>query len=228
MKAVILAGGMGTRLRPYTTVFPKPLVPIGDKPILEIVIEQLANNGIKEIIMAVGHLAELIKAYFGSGEKFGVKIKYSREDKPLGTAGPLGVFREELNETFLLMNGDILTDLRYSEFIEFHKKSNVIATIGITKRNVDIDYGVLELNSEQNISKWIEKPTIDYLVSMGIYVLEPKAIEHIPKDTKYDLPQLVIDLVNSNEKVKGYMFDGYWLDIGRVEDYQKAINNKVK
>jgi NDP-sugar pyrophosphorylase family protein len=228
MKAVILAGGMGTRLHPYTTVFPKPLVPIGKKPILEIVIEQLAKNGIKEIIMAVGHLAELIIAYFGSGEKYGVDIKYSREEKPLGTAGPLVVIKDELSETFLMMNGDILTDLQYSKLIEYHKKSGATATIGITKRNVDIDYGVVEFDGEQEIKKWTEKPTINYHVSMGIYVLEPKAIDYIPKDIKYDLPQLIIDLIKNNEKIKAYPYEGYWLDIGRVDDYQKAINDRAR
>lgn len=228
MKAVILAGGMGTRLRPYTTVFPKPLVPIGKKPILEIVIEQIAKNGVKEIIMAVGHLAELIIAYFGNGEKYGVKIKYSREEKPLGTAGPLGVIRDELSETFLMMNGDILTDMKYSELIDFHKKSGATATIGVTKRKVDIDYGVVEFDEEKIINIWKEKPTINYHVSMGIYVLEPKAIDYIPKDTKYDLPQLIIDMIKNKERVKAYSYDGYWLDIGRVDDYQKAINDMGK
>jgi len=228
MKAVILAGGMGTRLRPYTTVLPKPLVPVKDKPIMEIVINQLVKHGIKEIYITTGHLAELIVAYFGSGEKFGIDINYSREEKPLGTAGPLGMIKEELTDTFLMMNGDILTDLNYSEIIEFHKKSKATATIGITKRNVNIDYGVVEFTKEHQINKWIEKPTIDYHVSMGIYVLEPKVLDYIPEDTKYDLPQLVIDLIEKRELVKAFVYEGYWLDIGLVEDYQKAINNMWK
>ena len=228
MKAVILAGGMGTRLRPYTTVLPKPLVPVKDKPIMEIVINQLVKHGIKEIYITTGHLAELIVAYFGSGEKFGIDINYSREEKPLGTAGPLCMIKEELTDTFLMMNGDILTDLNYSEIIEFHKKSKATATIGITKRNVNIDYGVVEFTKEHQINKWIEKPTIDYHVSMGIYVLEPKVLDYIPEDTKYDLPQLVIDLIENKESVRAYIYDGYWLDIGRLEDYQKAMNNMEK
>ncbi|MCK4817018.1 NTP transferase domain-containing protein, partial [bacterium] len=145
MKAVILAGGKGTRLKPYTTIFPKPLMPIGDKPILEIVIRQLKSHGFDEILMAVGHLAELIMTFFNDGRKYDVKIRYLREDKPLGTAGPLALMKDELNETFLMMNGDVLTTLDYSDLIEFHKTSGSVATIALKKRDVHIDFGVVEI-----------------------------------------------------------------------------------
>ncbi len=224
MKAVILAGGKGTRLRPYTTAFPKPLMPVGDKPILEIILRQLKSHGINEVIMAVGHLAELIMTFFGDGSKFGVKIKYSREDEPLGTAGPLSLIKDELTETFLVMNGDILTTLNYSDLIEYHKKSNATATIALNKREVYIDFGVVELDKNSNIVDYIEKPTLHYLVSMGIYVFEPEVLKYIPNNKKFDFPDLVKELISKGEKVKGYVYDGYWLDIGRPEDYEKACN----
>ncbi|MFZ2071059.1 MAG: sugar phosphate nucleotidyltransferase [Halobacteriota archaeon] len=146
MKAIILAGGKGTRLKPYTTVFPKPLMPIGDKPILEIVIRQLKSHAFDEIIITVGHLAELIMTFFTDGSKIGVKIEYSREDNPLGTAGGLGLIKEELNKTFLMMNGDVLTTLDYSDLGNYHKRNGAIATIALNKRDVKIDFGVV-LNS---------------------------------------------------------------------------------
>jgi len=224
MKAVILAGGKGTRLRPYTTAFPKPLMPVGDKPILEIILRQLKSHGINEIIMAVGHLAELIMTFFGDGSKFGVRIKYSREDEPLGTAGPLSLVKDELTETFLVMNGDILTTLNYSDLIEYHKRSGAIATIALNKRDVYIDFGVVELDEDSNITDYIEKPTLHYLVSMGIYVFEPEVLKYIPNNKKFDFPDLVKKLISAGEKVKGYIYDGYWRDIGRPEDYEKACN----
>ena len=146
MKAVILAGGKGTRLKPYTTVFPKPLMPINDKPILEIVIRQLKSHAFDDVIITVGHLAELIVTFFGDGSKFGVKIEYSREDKPLGTAGGLGLVKDELNETFLMMNGDVLTTLDYSDLVSYHKRNDAIATIALKKRDVKIDFVVVEID----------------------------------------------------------------------------------
>lgn len=228
MKAVILAGGKGTRLRPYTKIFPKPLVPIDDKPVLEIIINQLARNDFTEIIMAVGHLAELIQTFFGDGSKFGVKIEYSREDQPLGTAGPLLQVQDQLTETFLMMNGDVLTNLNISELIEFHKSNKAAATIAVNKRKVDIDYGVVETDDHATINNWLEKPTIDYQVSMGIYILEPEALDYIPSNEAFDLPDLILALINDNKLVKGYFFDGFWLDLGRPEDYERALNEADK
>ncbi len=228
MKAVILAGGKGTRLRPYTKIFPKPLVPIDDKPVLEIIINQLAKNGFKEIIMAVGHLAELIQAFFGDGSKFGVKIKYSREDEPLGTAGPLLKVQEDLGETFLMMNGDVLTNLNIKELINYHKTQNAMATIALNGREVKIDYGVVETDEESTINNWLEKPTIDYQVSMGMYILEPEALNYIPADQAFDLPDLIRKLIQEHKTVKGFLFNGFWLDLGRPEDYERALNEPDK
>ncbi|MFA5771209.1 MAG: sugar phosphate nucleotidyltransferase [Thermoplasmata archaeon] len=226
MKVVILAGGKGTRLLPYTTVYPKPLVPIGDRPILEILIRQLAKNGFDEIILAVGHLAELIQAFFGDGSKYGIKIEYSKEDKPLGTAAPILKIRDKLNETFIMMNGDILTTLDFSALVHYHQKNKAAATVALNKRDVNIDYGVVEVDSKQNIHEWKEKPKISYNVSMGVYVLEPEVLDYVPQNQPYDLPELIRDLINNNKIVKGYLYDGYWLDIGRPEDYKKAVEEK--
>jgi NDP-sugar pyrophosphorylase family protein len=222
MKAVILAGGKGTRLNPYTTVFPKPLMPINDKPILEIVIRQLKSHAFDEVIITVGHLAELIMTFFGDGGKFGVKIEYSREDKPLGTAGGLGLIKNELNETFLMMNGDVLTTLDFSDLVTYHKRNGAIATIALNKRDVKIDFGVVELADSNSIVEYNEKPKIDYLVSMGVYVFDPKVLEYIRPNEYLDFPDLIKELISNGETVKGYTYDGYWLDIGRPDDYERA------
>jgi NDP-sugar pyrophosphorylase family protein len=221
MKAVILAGGKGTRLRPYTAVFPKPLMPINDKPILEIVIRQLKSHGFDEVIITVGHLAELIMTFFNDGSKYGIKIRYSREDKPLGTAGGLGLIKKELNETFLMMNGDVLTTLDYSDLVDYHKRNDAIATIALKKRHVKIDFGVVELDVD-SIVGYTEKPKIDYLVSMGVYAFDPKVLEYIRPTEYLDFPELIKKLISNGETVKGYVYEGYWLDIGRPDDYERA------
>jgi NDP-sugar pyrophosphorylase family protein len=222
MKAVILAGGKGTRLKPYTTVFPKPLMPIGDKPILEIVVRQLKSYGFDEIIMAVGHLAELIMTFFNDGSKYGVKIKYTGEDKPLGTAGPLALMKEDLHETFLMMNGDVLTTLDYSNLVDYHRRNGALATIALKKRDIKIDFGVVDLDDNNNIVGYNEKPLINYLVSMGVYVFEPEVLKYIRPNEYLDFPDLIKNLISKGEMVKGYLYDGHWLDIGRLEDYEIA------
>jgi NDP-sugar pyrophosphorylase family protein len=222
MKAVILAGGKGTRLKPYTTVFPKPLMPLGDKPILEIVIGQLKSRGFDEAIITVGHLAELIMTFFGDGSKLDIKIQYSREDKPLGTAGGLGLIKQELNETFLMMNGDVLTTLDFSHLVNYHKRNGAIATIALKKRDVKIDFGVVEIDGDNCIEGYKEKPEIEYLVSMGVYVFDPNVLEYIRPNEYLDFPDLIKELISNGETVKGYVYDGYWLDIGRPDDYEKA------
>ncbi|MGA1979146.1 MAG: sugar phosphate nucleotidyltransferase [Sedimentisphaerales bacterium] len=222
MKAVILAGGKGTRLRPYTTVFPKPLVPVGDMPILEIVLRQLKRNGIEEITLAVGHLAGLIKAFFGNGEKLGLNITYSMEDKPLGTVGPLSLI-DGLVSDFLVMNGDLLTTLSYSDLIDKHKEKKAMATIAVHRRDVKIDLGVLKFNEESNVTEYIEKPTYHYWVSMGVYVFSPDILKYAEKNKYLDFPDLIHILLEKEKKVYGYQSNDYWLDIGRQDDYQEAI-----
>lgn len=221
MRAVILAGGKGTRLLPYTTVLPKPLMPIGDMPILEVVIRQIKRYGFTEITLAVGHLAELLEAFFGDGRKFGVKIDYCLEDEPLGTAGPLSMI-EDLTETFLVMNGDVLTTLDYSELLRFHQLHKGIATIGTFKRSVKIDFGVIEKGDAQEVKGYVEKPVLDYLVSMGVYIFESRVLKYIKHKQRLDFPDLVKMLIVNKEKVVAYPFDGYWLDIGRHDDYGRA------
>ncbi len=222
MHAIILAGGKGTRLAPYTTVFPKPLMPIGDIPILEIVMRQLAHNGFRDLTLAVGHLAELLMAYCGDGKKFGVNIDYSREEEPLGTAGPIALVKN-LNDTFLVMNGDLLTTIDYSAMLAYHRARGAIATVASYQRDVKIDLGVIEYSSDNWITDYIEKPTYHYSVSMGIYIFELAILNYIKPNQRLDLPELMINLIQDKQKVNVFPFDGYWLDIGRPDDYEKAI-----
>ena len=222
MKSIILAGGKGTRLAPYTVVLPKPLVPLGDRPILEILLLQLRHYGVTEVVMAVGYLAELLEAYFGDGRKLGIRIRYSREDKPLGTAGPLSLIGG-LDETFLVLNGDLLTNIDYRHLVEYHRQSGAACTIGTYNRQVQITLGVLKLDDDHRLIDYIEKPTYDYQVSMGVYVFEPRVLEYIQPNTYLDFPDLIKTLLSDGQHVGGYAFDGYWLDIGRHEDYAQAL-----
>lgn len=221
-QAVILAGGRGTRLQPYTTVFPKPLMPIGEHPILELVVRQLARHDFRDITLAVGHLAELIMAYFGDGARWGVHLRYSREEQPLGTAGPLSLLKAQLSRPFLVMNGDLLTDLDLRELMDFHASRGGVATVALARRSVQIDFGVVHVDDQQKLTGWLEKPELSYLVSAGIYVFDPAVLEYVPVGERFDLPQLVMQLVESGEQVNTYIHEGYWLDIGRPEDYQRA------
>lgn len=222
MRAIILAGGKGRRLSPYTTVLPKPLMPIRDMPILEVILRQLKKAGITQITMAVGYLAKIIMAFFGDGKRLGLNIDYSLEDKPLGTAGPLSLIKG-LTDTFIVMNGDILTNIDYKELIRYHNEHNGIATIATYKRKVTIDFGVIETNNNIVIN-YIEKPVFNYKVSMGIYVFEPNILDYIPKNQYMDFPDLVNRLLSNKEKVVSFLFNGYWLDIGRQDDYTRAID----
>lgn len=222
MRAVILAGGKGTRLAPYTTVLPKPLMPIGDMPILEVVLRQLAHHGFKDATLAVGHLAELLMAYCGDGEKFGINIDYSREEEPLGTAGPISLI-PNLNDTFLVMNGDLLSTLDYSAMWKYHKERGAIATLASYRRDIKIDLGVIE-SEDGWVKDYIEKPTYHYAVSTGIYIFEPTILNYIERGKRLDLPELVLRLMKQGKKVNIYNFDGYWLDIGRHDDYETAMD----
>ena len=223
MKAVILAGGKGTRLRPYTTAFPKPLMPIGDKPILEIIIRQLKAQGVTDIALLIGHLGELIMAFFGDGRKFGVDIHYFKEDVPLGTMGGLSLLRSELDSDFLVMNGDTLTTLSLSDLLKYHMNNGAIATLGLFRRSINIDFGIVEVDeSADQIMGYVEKPTLEHLVSMGVYALHPDVLDYINPNEYLDFPDLINKLLAKQRIVKAYLFDGYWLDIGRPDDYEKA------
>lgn len=223
MKAVVLAGGKGTRLRPYTTVFPKPMVPVGDLPILEVILRQLNRDGFNDIQLSVGYLSALIRSYFDQkdGAIAGTSINYVYEDEPTGTAGALNLI-EGLTDTFLMMNGDVLTTLSYREVLEYHRQKNAALTISTHKKPVKIDLGVLSTDDDHYVTEYIEKPTLDYRVSMGVYVLEPRVIDYIPKGSYFDFPDLVNALLKNGEKIAAYASEDLWLDIGRPEDYEEA------
>jgi NDP-sugar pyrophosphorylase family protein len=225
-RAVILAGGKGSRLGPYTTILPKPLLPVGDQAILDIVVGQLSDLGFTDLTLAVGYLAHLVRAVMGDGSKHGVRITYHEEEEPLGTIGPLGTM-EGLDETFLVMNGDVLTALNFTELLDIHRRSGNLLTIASHRRVVRTDYGVLHVEDDgegpARVSGFEEKPEIPYVVSMGVYVLEPRALEYIEAGEYLDLPDLVLRLLDANEPVGSYLYDGYWLDVGRHEDYERAI-----
>ncbi len=221
MQAVILAGGKGTRLAPYTTVFPKPLMPIGDYPILEVVIRQLKYHGFNNITLAVGHLKELIEAFFGDGKNWGVNIVYSYEDKPLGTVAPLKLIKN-LQDDFLVMNGDVLTNVNYQEFMRQHRQNNAVCTISIFSKPVNIDLGVLTTDEHNNVQDYLEKPTLNYNVSMGVYAFSKQVMDYIPDNEYFDFPTLIHTLLRAKQKVQAVPFEGLWLDIGRPSDYEAA------
>jgi NDP-mannose synthase len=221
-RAVILAGGRGARLKPYTIVLPKPLMPIGEFPILEVIVRQLARAGFSRITMAVNHQAELIKAFFQEGARWGTRIDYSLEDKPLGTMGPLRLIAD-LPDHFLVMNGDVLTDLDFATLYENHVASGAIFTVSSSAREEVIDYGVLETDGQGRLVGFREKPRSRYEVSMGVYMLASRVLDYIPRDRAYGFDHLMLDLIAAKERVAVRRFDGYWLDIGRPDDYGRAI-----
>ncbi len=218
---MVLAGGKGTRLAPYTRLFPKPLMPIGDMPILEIMLRQMKRAGVRHVTLTVGYLSKMMRLFFQDGYSLGMQIDYAEEARPLGTSGPLANV-EGLDDTFLVTNGDVLTDIDLAELIAYHCEQGAIATIATHKRKVNINLGVVELDKQNTVVDYLEKPSIDYLVSMGLYVFEPRVLEYIPKDEYLDFPDLVKKLVAAGEKVSGYVFKGYWEDLGNPEDYARA------
>ena len=229
-KAIILCGGKGERLKPFTITLPKPLMPVGEYPILEIVIKQLVKNKITNITLAVNHQAKLIESFFGDGSTWGAQIDYSLESKPLGTVGPLTII-DNLPENFLVMNADLLTDLNFSSLFKDHLKKKNIMTVAGSERKQHIDFGVLRKNKSNKLIKFLEKPTDDYLVSMGIYVLNRSILKYIPKNKKYGFDQLIYKLLKNKIKINIKIHKKYWLDIGRPDDYIEAIkqieNNKI-
>jgi NDP-mannose synthase len=222
MQAVILAGGKGTRLLPFTKVFPKPLVPLGERPIIDNVIRQLKHFGFTRITLAVGYRADMIQTYIHNGERYGVKIEYVFEDEPLGTVGPIAQI-SHLEQSFLVMNGDIITNLNYKDLVAFHNMHDAVATIGSYQKEYKIDLGIIQDNAEHSITDYIEKPTYTFKVSMGIYMFEAKVLQYIEPNKYLDFPDLVKRLIANGEKVMSYPFDGYWLDIGNYTDYERAL-----
>jgi len=228
MQAVILAGGRGTRLRPYTVTFPKPLMPIGDLPILEIVLRQLRAAGFDRIRIATGHLSELVRVFCGDGSKWKMRIEYSHETVPLGTAGPIALMAGELDENFLVMNGDLLTTLNYQRAFEHHLKSGAAATVCVFRRDTKIDFGVIEVDGSGNLAKYTEKPTFDFTVSMGINFFHRRVLDHLRPGERTDIPDLILKLIASGERVACYQEECRWLDIGRADDYLTATETFVQ
>jgi NDP-sugar pyrophosphorylase family protein len=222
MQAIILAGGRGRRLLPYTTVLPKPLMPIGDYPILEVILRQLKHSGFDDVTISTGYLHELIHAYLDSNRDLGLKLKYTHETEPLGTIGPLHLV-PYLDDDFLVMNGDILTDLNYRHLFEAHIRKKAAATIATYQRDVNIDFGVLERSSEGRIIAFREKPAYHFDVSMGVYVFSKSILKIVPKGKPFGFDQLMYALVEKKADVFSYPHDGYWLDIGRPDDYARSI-----
>jgi NDP-mannose synthase len=223
LRAIILAGGKGTRLKPFTVNFPKPLVPLGNTPVVEVLIQRLLRYGITDVTLTLGHLAELIKAYFSQQKSLSekVQLRYVEEEFPTGTAGSIASI-EGLTETFLVMNGDLLTNLDFDELVQFHYEKQACLTIATHSRRVKIDLGVLEFNEDYQVVDYIEKPEKVYPVSMGIYVYEPEVLKYIEPGEYLDFPSLVLRLLNDGKKVCAYPTDCLWLDIGRPDDYAKA------
>ncbi len=224
MRAVILAGGKGTRLRPYTTVLPKPLVPIGERPILELIIHQLGRAGFEQVDFLVGHLGELIRAYLveSGAVPAGMKMRFIFEEEPLGTAGALHQI-EPPDQSFLVMNGDILTTLDYADFMRHHHEQGGALTIATFKKDVELALGVLKgpAGEPLAVTDYVEKPTLHYDVSMGIYAYSPTALQHVPEG-HFDFPDLVLKLIAAGERVVRYPFDGEWFDIGTPAEHERA------
>lgn len=227
--SVILAGGKGTRLAPFTSVLPKPLMPLGDRPILDVLLQQLHAQGWDDATLAVGHMADLIRAYCGAGDRYGMNVGYISEDTPLGTCGPLANLPEDVRAgRVIAMNGDLLTTLRFRDLVAAHDESGAVMTIAVIRRPIKVEFGVLDLSpglgATQEITRYREKPELDSTVSMGVYVFEPEALAYITPGQPMDVPQLINLLLEDGKKVSGYPFDGYWLDIGRHSDYQRAMD----
>lgn len=222
MRAVILAGGRGARLAPYTSVLPKPLMPVGEHSILEIVVGQLAAAGMTRITLCVGYLSHLIRAVMDEHVASSVRVDYVHESEPLGTAAPLKLV-DGLDETFLVMNGDVLTTLDYRELVRSHRQSGSVLTIATQERRVKIDYGIVHVDGNGRIVDFEEKPEISAAVSMGVYVMEPEVLDFIPDAGHADFPDLVRALLEAGREVSSYRYDGLWFDIGRHDDFQQAV-----
>lgn len=221
MKAVILAGGKGTRLKPYTTVIPKPLVPIGERAVLEILLHQLKRYNIADVTICVNHFAEIIKAFFGDGRKLGMRIDYSEEDTPLGTVAPIKRIKD-LPENFLVMNGDLLTDLNFQTLFDQHTRQQANLTVATFTRNTRSDFGVIEMDAENHhIIGFKEKPEYSFTVSMGVYAMNRKVLDDV-LDSAFGFDDLIHKLLEKQEQIHVFPYSGYWLDIGRPDDYEKA------
>ncbi len=222
VKAVVLAGGRGTRLRPLTTVFPKPLVPLGEKPVLEILLRRLSSHGFTNVLLSTGYLSELLRAVVGDGSRYGVDVTYSHEAQPLGTAGPLALVRDQLTSPFLVMNGDLLTTLSFTRLLEHHTREGADATVAVYRRDVKIEFGVIDSTPHGRFAGYREKPTFQFEVSMGVYAMSPSVLKHVVDGERLDMPDLISAVHASGGRIACYREDCFWLDIGRMDDYTAA------
>jgi NDP-sugar pyrophosphorylase family protein len=223
MKAIVMAGGKGSRLYPYSAVLPKPLMPLGEMPVLELLLRQLSRAGVDEVYLAVNHLRHLIEAFFGDGSRIGATLRYSVEDKPLGTAGPIAAVLDRLGDEFVMTNGDLLTTMDIAAMIRFHRERRADATVGVYPREVKIDFGLVEVDGDMRMTAYREKPSYPHLVSMGIYVLNAASIRNfIEPDSYLDMPDLLQRLMAAGGDVRCFRSDCFWLDIGRPDDFARA------
>ncbi len=221
MKAVILAGGLGTRLKPFTEVIPKPLLPIGEKAVLEIQIEHLKKHGFDEIYLATNYRSEYIENFFGNGSRYGVRLTISKEEKPLGTAGPLSLLREHLTETFVVMNGDILSSINLSKFFRYAAEKTAMLTIAVKEFILPYAFGNIMFSGDF-VTQIEEKPNIVTYALAGIYAMRPEILDFIPGNTYYGMDSLIKEMLSRNLPVAKFDLREYWLDIGRADDYEKA------
>jgi len=221
MKAVIQCGGMGMRLRPYTSVLPKPLMPIGPRPVLELLLKWLRRNGVQDVFITTGYLGHLIRSYCGDGGQWNLRIRYTHEPEPLGTIGPLSLLRDELTEPFLVLNGDVLTDLSLGRFAAAHRAHHDPVTIATASRSTKMDFGVID-EVDGTVKVFREKPTLSHLVSMGVYYMNPSVMQYIPHGVPFGFDNLMLQMLENGCKVHIYRHEGLWLDIGRVDDFQSA------
>ena len=227
MNAVIMAGGQGRRLAPYSTILPKALMPIGDVPIIEIIIRQLERSHFKRIIIATGYLSELITAYLNQKTDFNIKISFHKEKDPLGTFGAISKIKGLGRKPFFVINGDELTTINYNKLCKFHKDNRAALTVAIHKRVIDVDYGVIEVSKENQITKHSEKPKIKLLVGMGIYVVDPLVMKYLNKNEKIGFPDVLGRLIADKQKVVAYLSNDYWMDIAHPDDYEKAVKDYI-
>jgi NDP-sugar pyrophosphorylase family protein len=221
MKAVIQSGGRGTRLKPYTMILPKPLMPVGSKPVLELLLKWLRRNGIRDVYITTGYLGNLIRGVCGDGSQWDLDIRYTEEAEPLGTIGALSLLRKELDSTFLVINGDVLTDLNLTAFVATHHKHASALTIATARRTVRMDFGIIE-DAGGAVVLFMEKPNLTHVVSMGVYCMEPEVLGHIPAGVPFGFDDLMSCMLARGLPVRIFPHSGFWLDIGRVEDFQRA------
>jgi dTDP-glucose pyrophosphorylase len=222
-KVILMVGGLGSRLRPLTEKTPKPMLQVGNKPILQTTVEGLVGKGFNNIVMCLGYKSEMIKNYFGDGSKFGAIIEYIHEEKRMGTAGSLSLIDSEMNDPFFVMNGDLLTNLNYEEMLNFHNLNNAKATMCVREYEINVPFGVVNTDDKKILSIE-EKPDQSFYVNAGIYILEPECIEFIPKNKFYDMPSLFNRLIENGENAISFPSHEYWIDIGRISEYERANN----